>query len=325
MGIAGVAHGQSASSVPDDDYEPITVENVDRIVELAQFQDAGTVSITWSSNGTQLALGNNGGFVNQYNTFSIDEGPTQLAGFGQGSFISTVGFSADDRFIFGGGSDGTLWRWGTRSGAAQDVINAGNWIWGAAMSSDGEMVATGLQNGEIMLWEARRGEQIEDFSAAHEDSVIDLAFGAEDTLLASASLDGTARIWDVETGEELIVLEGHEQGVTALAFHPDGEMIATGSGDTTIRLWDIETGEELFLLEQSTGGISGLDFSPDGTILASVGQDSFIRLFDVETGVEIAALDFHTNWISGVAFSGDGKFIGTVAFGGIVIISGIPS
>jgi WD40 repeat protein len=104
-----VAFGQS-SSVPDDDYEPIDVTNLDSIVELLQFQDVGTVSLAWSATGTRLALGNTGGFVNLYDTFGMEDGPTQLLGFGQGSFVSVVGFSADDRTVFAGSSDGTLWR-----------------------------------------------------------------------------------------------------------------------------------------------------------------------------------------------------------------------
>lgn len=318
-----IAYGQS-SSVPDEDYEPIEVDNVDQIIDLTHLQEAGTVSLAWSSNGTQLALGNNGGFVNLYNTFAVEDGPTQLLGFGQGSFVSVVGFSPDDRFVYAGSSDGTLWRWGVRTGAAQDVISPQSWVWSAAMTSDGEIVATGLQDGRIMLWETRRGEQVEEFEASHDDSVIVLAFGPDEWMV-SASLDGTTRIWDIETGEELSRFEGHDQGVTALDVNPDGTMIATGSGDTSVRVWDVETGEELFVFEESLGGISDLDFSPDGTMLAVVGQDSILHLYDVEVGEEIAALSGHTNWVHSVEFSGDGKFIGTASFGGLVIVWGVPS
>ena len=56
--------------------------------------------------------------------------------------------------------------------------------------------------------------------------------------LATASADGTARLWDVRTGQPLLTLQGHTQGVYGVAFSPDGTRLATASRDKTARLWD---------------------------------------------------------------------------------------
>jgi COMPASS component SWD3 len=60
--------------------------------------------------------------------------------------------------------------------------------------------------------------------------------------IASASADGTAKIWDASTGAHLETLVGHMAGVSCLAWAPDSNTLATGSDDKAIRLWDRVTG-----------------------------------------------------------------------------------
>jgi WD40 repeat protein len=48
------------------------------------------------------------------------------------------------------------------------------------------------------------------------------------------------RLWDADTGEELVRLPGHSDYVFSLAFSPDGKTLVSSSGDTTLRLWDTE-------------------------------------------------------------------------------------
>jgi COMPASS component SWD3 len=60
--------------------------------------------------------------------------------------------------------------------------------------------------------------------------------------IASASADGTAKIWDASTGAHLETLVGHMAGVSCLAWSPDSNTLATGSDDKSIRLWDRVTG-----------------------------------------------------------------------------------
>ena len=65
-----------------------------------------------------------------------------------------------------------------------------------------------------------------------------MAFSPDGRLLATASHDKTARLWDPATGECLRTLTGHDSGVTGVAFSPDGRLLATASEDKTARLWD---------------------------------------------------------------------------------------
>ena len=61
--------------------------------------------------------------------------------------------------------------------------------------------------------------------------------------VATASADGTARVWDADGGRCLQTLAGHEGEVTSAAFSPCGLLLATGSADASARTWRAETGE----------------------------------------------------------------------------------
>jgi WD40 repeat protein len=72
---------------------------------------------------------------------------------------------------------------------------------------------------------------------AHTSIVPGAAFSPDGVWLATASFDGTTRVWDAATGEEWLTLTGHEGGVTGVTFSPDGTRLSTTSQDGTARLY----------------------------------------------------------------------------------------
>jgi WD40 repeat protein len=87
-------------------------------------------------------------------------------------------------------------------------------------------------------------------------------------------------VWDVATGEELLVLRGHTQLIAALIWSPDGSRITTGSLDRMIKLWDAATGDEVLTLRGHNGFVLGVTFSRDGGRLVSTGGDGTVRAWD---------------------------------------------
>ena len=72
----------------------------------------------------------------------------------------------------------------------------------------------------------------------HTGPAVAVAFSLNERLLATASRDGTARLWDPATGDCLHTLTGHTGGVWDVAFSPDGHLLATASDDETPRTWN---------------------------------------------------------------------------------------
>jgi WD40 repeat protein len=149
----------------------------------------------------------------------------------------------------------------------------------------------------------------------HTHQVFHVAFSPDGSRLASASKDGTVRLWDVATSEEIRTLKGHKGQVNAVAYSPDGKHLSSGGGDHTVKVWNAATGRETRTLTGHTNPIYGVAFSPDGKHLASIGADYVVKVWDVAAGWQDRTFTGHTNPgygvdpIYGVAFSPDSKYL----------------
>jgi WD40 repeat protein len=104
----------------------------------------------------------------------------------------------------------------------------------ALFSPDGQR-ALMASSGAVSVWDLGTGERIARLSG-HEDDVRSVAFSPDHRRMVTASTGGTARVWDLRTWKEIMVLRAKGQ-VLAAAFSPDGRRIVTASND--VRVWNL--------------------------------------------------------------------------------------
>ena len=153
----------------------------------------------------------------------------------------------------------------------------------------------------------------------HKGLVFALSFSPDGKTMATASFDGTVRLWDFAAGQETAVLAGHAAAVYAVTFAADGNTIATASQDQTIRLWNAD-GTFRKQLEGHTGIVDSIAFSPDGTMIASGSADRSVRLWDVATAAELTKLGDHLLPVYSVAFSPNGQLLASAGNDGVIKI-----
>lgn len=154
--------------------------------------------------------------------------------------------------------------------------------------------------------------------AGHQDSIYRIAISPDGQMLASASRDGTAKLWSAK-GRLLHTLKGHRDWVTHVAFSPDGQTIISASKDKTIKLWRRDGSLLRTFNGYGDATLAGhgdivfkIALSPDGQFIASASLDGTIKLWTT-TGRLIRTFGKHRGQVWSVAFSPDGQ---QVASGG---------
>ncbi|KAJ1449887.1 WD40-repeat-containing domain protein [Pelagophyceae sp. CCMP2097] len=118
---------------------------------------------------------------------------------------------------------------------------------------------------------------------AHILPLTNCAFNKQGDKFITGSYDRTCKIWQTDTGEELLTLEGHRNVVYAIAFNnPWGDKIITGSFDKTCKIWNSANGDLYHTYRGHATEIVCLSFDPRGTLVATGSMDNTARLWDAK-------------------------------------------
>lgn len=197
-----------------------------------------------------------------------------------------------------------------------------------ALSSDGLILASGSDNGDIALWDARTGTILKRFSS--EDTfVYDLKFSPKADLLAAARGSGMVDVWNAATGSKEAVLDvtvPESQGMaTKVSWSSDQRYLAATSFDGSVSVWRLADHQRIF--RQKTGqpsrgegggetGAFSVAWSPDNQLLAVGGRDDLITILDTAQGGKTAMTFVDDKYIEkdALAWSPDGH---SLVVGGI--------
>jgi WD40 repeat protein/uncharacterized caspase-like protein len=186
-----------------------------------------------------------------------------------------------------------------------------------------------IQPGVIQIWDTTTAKLIRGLTG-HTSQVCSVAYSPDGTRLASASPGGSepvgmpgmartdikdpeAKVWNADTGQELLTFRGHKNAIKSVAFSPDGQRIASASGNEAIKVWEATTGKELVTIPYP-GYINttNVAFSGDGTRLAAGMLDWTVRIWDAINGKESMTLRGQGDYANYVTFSPDSQSLASV-------------
>ena len=173
-------------------------------------------------------------------------------------------------------------------------------------SPDGTLLASAEGSRGVLRDLENGSEQL--VLEGHSDKVYMIAFSPADNLLATASQDGTIRLWDLSSEDELQSLEGPGTFVHDIAFSADGKTLVSAaySQHPTITLWDVVSGKEITKASEISG--TAFAVSPAGNLIAVGGYNAPLHLIDFNGQINLT-LDEEPKPVLALSFSPDGKIL----------------
>ena len=209
----------------------------------------------------------------------IPEGTTVYKG--HSSFVNSVAWSPDGKYIASGSGDRTVQVWEAATGnRIIDYTGHSGFVTSVAWSPAGKYIVSGDGLHTVQVWEALTGNTILVYKGQLY-GVNSVAWSPDSTKVVSGS--GDAQVWVALTGNKVLTYTGYTGGmVSSVVWSPDGKYIAsgdTGSNDTTVQVWDAATGSIKLVYKGHSKFVNSVAWSPDGKHIASGSDDQTVQVW----------------------------------------------
>lgn len=280
---------------PDcNQFATISLDRTMRVWDAASGDEQLSVSSTtsdftgidWSPDGQHILVATSEGVGR---IFEAQTGELLLNLIGHDGALVDAGYSpTGDRIATASNVDGTARIWDAESGEMRlEFPSLGVEVMSVSWSPDGNQFTV---NGprHYMIWDVS-SQPLR--LIGHTARIQDGEWSPDGSMIATVSFDGTARIWDAQTGEALHVLQ-HDNQVWHLDWSPDSTRIVTACGDGYARIWNAQSGELVREVELAPDAILfSARWSPDGSRIINGDLTSRNTVWNPETGEIIATLD----------------------------------
>ena len=214
--------------------------------------------------------------------------------------IDEAEFTADSRRVAGIGPELLLRIWNARGGGRLATFE-GAGAEQIAFAPDGNRVAVAA-DGTLEVWEVSSGRLTrEGMLAGAPRRPSALAWSPDGRRVVVGSEDGSAHLWDPESGHEIGVLRGHQDDVLSARFSRDGDLLVTASADHDARIWDADSGRLLHILRAHFALVSDARFSDDGRWIVTAGPGK-AGIWETRTGKRLLFLRGHDGILRSAAF-----------------------
>lgn len=287
----------------------------------------GFNAVAFSPDGHWMAAGSRDKSVKLWD---LETGESLPAKEGHGGYVTAVVFQPGkpSRRMISASTDGTIKVWDPLLSKPIDTLpghidpqrpTRTFQIGALAVGGKGKLLASGATDKRIALWNLDAPKSPPRYLAEHKAEVTSVAISADERLVASASADGTVRVWDVELGTSVRMNEAPAEAFFSIALSPDGKLVAAGGKDNKILIWEVESRRLLHTIPGHTAEVLSVQFSPDGVHLASTSADKTARTWSVGTGQAVRTFNEHAGRVPSAAFSPDGRLLTTASHDGTLI------
>lgn len=193
--------------------------------------------------------------------------------------VNSAGFSPDGTRLATAGDDGVvrIWNW-RRHELLDEIEGPGGKLYTATYHPRLPLLAVCGEAYEAWIIDAESELSIRSLTG-HTLAIESLEFSADGKLLATASSDGTARVWRVEDWSEVATIDPGRGRLSSVSFSPDGQRLAMGEVNGYVLVWNLET-NRLEFEGRHLDGVQWVDFSADGRRLAACDRGGTLRLWE---------------------------------------------
>ena len=282
----------------------------DLVLQLGHCYSPGCA--TFSADGRQLATGSYDGTVILWD---IKSGMV-LRTFSTKGSVSDVVLNGDGTVLTVGTFEGQILQFDSVTGKQIGSIrsNAIHVVWLAQVGST-DSIISGSTDGTVSFWDRRAGSLKRSFQTQLDDARFvagaeSYAASTKTKVLLIAGNDGTAFLWDLETGKQLRRLAGHQFPIERVSLSENGETAMTVDTHDNILLWNALTGTRIQKLNQESGMVECVALTPNGK-QALIGIKGDLVVYDVQSGRSLNRVSAHSERIEFVALSSDGSYCAT--------------
>jgi glucose repression regulatory protein TUP1 len=243
-------------------------------------------------------------------TTDMDSLAPNSGGDKEDSYVRSVCFSPDGKWLVAGAEDKTVKVWDIKTGQLRHSMHGHELdIYSLDFSMDNRFVVSGSGDGKAKIWNMENGKcehTLGNEEIGPKEGVTSVAISPDGRYVAAGSLDCVVRLWDTQTGKFLESFKGHDDSVYSVAFSPDGKLLASGSLDKTLKLWDLSRVGGYRCIATLSGHrdyVLSVAFSPDGKWLISGSKDRSVQFWDPRSNVLHLMLQGHKNSVISVALN----------------------
>lgn len=158
-------------------------------------------------------------------------------------------------------------------------IDPQDWATSVRFSTNGEILAIGLNSGDIQLWNWKDETKITTLTE-HKGKISKIIFSSSDRLLYTASYDQHVIVWDLNQKSIIKNIAAHSVAVNDIAVSSDGRTLVSCADDQLIRIWDVASASKIYEL-RFDGKPKAVAISSDDAYFAAGGDTGFIRQWNL--------------------------------------------